>query len=199
MLRETKSSNFVIYSPHDDGDGTFAATKLGMINSYAVACFSNGHKRGQVSGGNKDLYRESDWVHAKSVNLNLGDVAIQKFSQLYPHQVAIQFHGIANPKKCMFHARNTQMGNIFKNTLMQNTRLTADDFTGYPVWFTIDDIIKSNYYIKCEIPAVIYEKNPSIVSKIVGAMEAQQWCWDNKAENQSSLSQNMRSMKMSKL
>jgi hypothetical protein len=177
MLKETKSSNFVIYGPHDDSDGTYATTKLAMMNSYALACFSDGHKRGQVSNGNIDLYRESDWVHAKSVNLNLGDVAINKFAQLYPNQVAILFNGIADPTKSMLNSRNADMEGVFKQALINNTRLAQADFTGYTPWFTIDDIIKSNYYIKCEIPSVIYENNPKIVTDIVLGMEANSWCW----------------------
>jgi len=177
MLKETKSSNFVIYGPHDDSDGTYATTKLAMMNSYALACFSDGHKRGQVSNGNIDLYRESDWVHAKSVELNLGDVAINKFAELYPKQVSILFNGIADPTKCMLNSRDADMESVFKQAMMKNTRITQADFTGYTPWFTIDDIIKSNYYIKCEIPSVIYENNPKIVTDIALAMEANTWCW----------------------
>ena len=178
MLRETRASKFVIYGPHDDSDGTFAATKLGMINSYALACFSNGHKRGSVSGGDHAFSRMSDWCHAPSVDHNLGDVAIQHFSkQLFPGTVAIQFHGIADPHKCMFHSRNDAMGAIFKNTLIKNTRLVDADFVGYGVYFIVDLLVNTDYYIKCEIPAVIYEHNPAVVKDIAVAMELQPWCW----------------------
>jgi len=177
MLRETKSSKFVIYGPHDDSDGTFATTKVGMMNSYAIACFSNGHKRGSVSGGDLNLYRESDWVHCKGVNDNLGTVAIAHFASIYPGQVSILFNGIADPTKCMVHSRNTNMQNVFEKAVMANSRITASDFTGYTPTFTIDFIVNTNFYIKCEIPSVIYENNYPIVGDIIIAMEQQSWCW----------------------
>ena len=177
MLRETKSSRFVIYSPHDDSDGTFATTKVGMMNSYAIACFSDGHNRGKVSGGDLNLYRESDWVHCNSVNDNLGAVAVARFADLYPGQVSILFNGIANPLKCMEKSRNAQMEEVFKTTIIANTKLTAADFTGYSPTFTIDFIVNTNYYTKCEIPTETYENNYPIVGDIIIAMEKNSWCW----------------------
>lgn len=179
MLRETKSSLAVILSPHDGSDGTFAATKLGMQNTYALACFSDGHHRTTVSHGDINLKRESDWCHCKSVDLNLGDVAIAKLADLYPHQVALMLHGSADPHVCLVHCRDDNMKAVFEKALADNTRLNANDFKGFPVWFTTDEIIKSQYYLKCEIPAAIYMNNYSVVTDIVKAMEQNSWCWDN--------------------
>jgi len=179
MLRETKSSKFVIYGPHDDSDGTYAVTKVAMINSYALACFSNGHKRGSVSGGNITLYRESDWVHAANVSLNLGSIAIAHFATLFPGQVSILFNGIADPTKCMLRSRSDKMAQVFKTAVMDNSRITATDFTGYTPWFTIDSIVNTTNYIACEIPSVIYENNYNIITAIVKAMEQQTWCWSS--------------------
>ena len=177
MLRETKASKFVIYSPHDDSDGTYATTKLAMINSYALALFSNGHERGKVSGGNINLYRESDWVHCVSAGMNLGSIAVEHFANLFPGQVSILFNGIADPTKCMLHGRNNNMDTVFKDAIMANSRITETDFTGYTPTFTIDTLVNTNYYIKCEIPSVIYENNSKIVTDIVLAMEKNSWCW----------------------
>ena len=176
MLRETKSSRFVIYTPHNDSDGTFAAGPVGMMKSYAVACFLNGHKRGNVSGGNINLYRESDWAHASGEGQNLGDVAIANFANQYPGQVSILFNGDVAIKS-MVHSRNPDMLEVFQTALMANSRITANDFTGYSPTFTTDNLVNTNYYIKCEIPTIIYENNYSIIADIVIAMEQNLWCW----------------------
>jgi len=177
MLRETKSSKFVIYNPHMDTDQTYASPNLAMVNSYALATFCNGHSRARVSNGNIDLYRESDFVHCKSSNDNLGTVAIVHFSLLFPNQVGILFNGITNPNKCMLHSRTADMEQVFKQAVIANTHITAAEFTGYTPTFTIDTLLNTNYYIKCEIPVVIYSSNPSIVSDIAIAMEKESWCW----------------------
>ena len=177
MLRETKSSKFVIVSSHNDSDGTFAASNLGMIHSYAAAAFFDGHDRGAVSGGNIDIYRESDFVHCKSSNENLGSVAIVHYALINSNFVWILFNGIADPTKCMLRSRSDAMELVFKDAMMANSRITASDFTGYTPTFTIDTLLNTNFYIPCEIPSVIYEKNFAIITDIALAMEKEAWCW----------------------
>lgn len=171
MLRETKRSKVVIISPHDDSDGTAINTKLGMSESYALACISNGHKRGKI--GEED-YRDSDFVHSKN---NLGTYTVEQFCNLFPGTVCMQIHGIAHPTKCMFRSRHLEMGNIFREILIKNTRLKQEDFVDFPVSFTIDNLIKSNHYIKCEIPAVIHKRNKAIIKLISLEFEKNNWTW----------------------
>jgi hypothetical protein len=173
MLRETKHSKVLIISPHDDSDGTYADTKLGMSGSYALACISNGHNRGKATSTDAE-YKASDFVHS---NNNLGTYAVEQFCKLFPSTVCMHIHGMTNPQKCMFHSRDSVMGSIFQTTLINNTRLTAPEFTGLAVTFSIDNIVNTNRYIKTEMPAVIHENNKSIIKIISIEMEKNLWAW----------------------
>lgn len=170
MLRETKHSNVFIIGPHDDKDGTFADTKIGMSDSYALACISNGHKR-KMAG---DQFVASDFVHSTD---NLGTYALELICTLFPGLVCLHIHGMANDQKCLVRCRNPAMEKIFKKVIADNTKLNQDDFDSFNAYFTIDSLVNTNYYLKTEIPAVIHKKNKTIIAKIVKGMEENKWCW----------------------
>ncbi len=173
MLRETKHSKVIILSPHDDSDGTYADTKLGMANSYALALFSNGHRRGKVSTTH-DQYRASDIVHSMN---NLGTFAVTQFCKLFPNSVFLHIHGMANNQKCMVNCRNSAMLTSFKDTLVKNSRVKANYFVGLPVYFTVDKLVNTVNYLKSEMPAAIHTSNTSIMENIIADMEKNDWCW----------------------
>jgi len=175
MLRETKHSKVIILSPHDDSDGTYADTKIGMANSYALALFSNGHKRGRVSS-NHAQYRASDIVHSMD---NLGTYAVTQFCKLFPSSVFLHIHGMANNQKCMVNCRNSAMLTTFKDTLVKNTRMKPNYFVGLPVYFTVDKLVNTTNYLKTEMPAAIHTSNMSIMQNIVTEMEKNTWCWQS--------------------
>jgi len=103
MLRETKHSRFVIYSPHDDSDGTAIVTKLGLSNSYALATISSGHRRGKIGGGFSE-YRASDFAH--SVN-NLGCFAVEQFATLFPGSACFTVEALVCPVHLRQHLWTT--------------------------------------------------------------------------------------------
>lgn len=173
MLRETKHSKVIILSPHDDSDGTYADTKIGFAKSYALAMFSNGHKRGKVSTTHEQ-YRASDFVH--SIN-NLGTYTVTEFCKMFPNMVCLHFHGMANSQKCMFKSKNVDMSTAFKNAIIGSSRLKSNQFVGLPVYFTIDKMVNTNNYLKTEMPAVIHSSNKNIIKNIVVEMEKNDWCW----------------------
>jgi hypothetical protein len=173
MLRETKHSKVFIISPHDDSDGTYADTKIGMSDSYALACISNGHKRGRV-GLTGDKYRNSDIVHSTD---NLGTFALELICEMFPKLVCLHIHGMSDTSKCLFRCRNDEMGNVFKTVIADKTRLDPEDFKPLNAFFTIDSLVNTNYYLKTEIPAAIHESNFAIIKNIAVAMEKYPWCF----------------------
>ncbi len=175
MLRETKHSKVIILSPHDDSDGTYSDTKLGMANSYALALFSNGHRRGRVSTTH-DQYRASDIVHSMN---NLGTYAVTQFCKLFPNSVFLHIHGMANNQKCMVNCRNSAMLTSFKDTLVKHSRVKPNYFVGLPVYFTVDKLVNTANYLKSEMPASIHTNNTSIMENIVTDMEKNDWCWQS--------------------
>jgi hypothetical protein len=172
MLRETKHSKVFIIGPHDDSDETFADTKIGMAQSYALACISNGHKRGQVGLGAN--YRESDFVHSTD---NLGTFALQQICKMFPSSVCLHIHGMSDPTKCLYRCRSDPMEKVFKKTIADNTKLGPTDFAPLNAYFTVDQMVNTNYYVKTEIPVVIHKNNPAIVKDIALAMEQNTWSW----------------------
>lgn len=172
MLRETKHSKVFIIGPHDDSDGTYADTKIGMSESYALACISNGHKRGRIGTG---LYRESDLVHSTD---NLGTFAVQEICKMFPGLVCLHIHGMADTSKCLVRCRSDPMEQVFKKVVADKTRLDPEDFKPFNADFSIDSIVNTKYYLKTEIPAVIHVKNKAIIKNIALAMEENPWCWD---------------------
>jgi hypothetical protein len=170
MLRETKHSNVLIISPHDDSDGTYADTKIGMSESYALATISNGHKRKSIK--NVKDSRKTDFVHSTD---NLGTFAISQFCRLFPGLACLHIHGMVSKTKCMYSSRNKEMGRVFERALKKNSKIS--EFTSLPVSFTIDDKVNTNRYIKTEMPASVHQNNKAIIKNVVIEMEKNSWCW----------------------
>ncbi len=171
MLRETKHSKVIIIGPHDDSDGTFADTKIGMAGSYALACISNGHKRRSIQS---EDYRNSDFCH--SIN-NLGTYALEMVCKMFPNSVCIHIHGMSDNTKCLLRCRNDDMKNVFKKTIADNTILDPDDFYPFNAYFTIDELVNTKFYLKTEIPTGIHMNNKIIIRKIVLDLEKNTWAW----------------------
>ena len=171
MLRETKHSKIIIIGPHDDSDGTYADTKIGMSGSHALACISNGHKRKYIQ---EEDYRNSDFVH--SVN-NLGTYAVEEMCKLFPGSVCMHIHGMADNKKCLVRCRDDKMMKVFRKTIADNTILDLNDFFPLNAYFTIDNLVNTNYYLKTEMPAGIHMKNKVIIRIIALEMEKYSWAW----------------------
>jgi len=170
MLRETRHSKVIIIGPHDDGDGTFASTKIGMSGSYALACISNGHDRDKV-GIDRKL---SDFVHSTE---NLGTFAVKHICRMFPNSVCMHIHGMTNDKKCLVRCRSSAMEQVFKTSVIDYTDLEINDFNSFNAFFTIDSLVNTNYYLKTEIPAVIHRTNVNIIKNIALDMEKNLWCW----------------------
>lgn len=171
MLRETKHSKVIIISPHDDSDGTYADTKVGLSDTNALACISNGHKRKQVGiPGNRDNI--SDFVHSKN---NLGTFAVQLICKMFPASVVLHIHGMVNNQKCLYRCRSDPMAKVFEKAIADNTKLNPGDFGPLNADFTIDPLVNTNFYIKTEMPAQMHKNNKGVIAEIVQAMEAQPW------------------------
>lgn len=171
MLRETRHSKAIIISPHDDSDDTYADTKIGMAETFALACISNGHRRGHV--GLPDGGKVSDFVHSTD---NLGTYAVQQMCLLFPKSVVLQIHGMVNNKECLYRCRNDSMMKVFKKAISDNTKLGPNDFGPLNAGFSIDSMVNTNYYIKTEIPVSIHLHNKKIIVDIVSDMEKKPWC-----------------------
>ncbi len=176
MLRETKHSKVIIIGPHDDSDQTYATTKLGTQNTFALGTISNGHKRNYIPdspptpGG-----KHGDFVHENS-NQNLGTFAVGQLANLFKNYIFLHFHGMADPSKVLYRGRNDVLNTLYEKTIMANTNIK--DFHVLNAYFTVDPLVDTNNYIKTEIPVRIYTNNPMIVTSVVEAVEAQDWAWE---------------------
>ncbi len=173
MLRETKHSKVFIIGPHDDSDGTYADTKIGMADTFALACISNGHHRSKV-GFPKDKIRMSDFVHTPN---NLGTYALQLICNMFPGTVCLHIHGMSNDKKCLLNCRDPAMANIFKKAIADNTKLDMTSFGNFRAGYPIDKMVNTNYYLKTEIPTIIHMNNKAIIRQVILSLEAQKWAW----------------------
>jgi hypothetical protein len=174
MLRETKHSNIIILSPHDDSDGTYADTKIGMAQSCALACISNGHKRGRATTSFAE-YRASDFVHGTN---NLGTYAVEQLCKMFPASLVLHIHGMSNSAQCMVNCRDHEVEKVFKTVLEANTKLTNPaSFVGLGVYFSVDKLVNTSKYLKTEMPASIHSANKSIIKLIALEMEKNAWAW----------------------
>jgi hypothetical protein len=170
MLRETQHSKVIIISPHDDSDNTRVVTKTAFTESYALAMFSNGHKRGSV----KLPARATDFCH-NTIDNNLATYTIALFCKLFKDHVCLHFHGFVENRKCMVNARHKGLGDTFKASAAKYTRLSPTDFVALPVYFTIDKLVNTSFYLKTEMPVAIYANNKVILRNVVLDMEKNAW------------------------
>lgn len=168
MLRETtdtnKPSKVIMIIPHNGSDGTNQDSVLGFQNSNALACISNGCKHG--------LTHQSDFVDHTNT---LGSISLRILNQLYPNSVFFHVHGSRSDKICLYRCRNPAMSKSFEKAIKDFTKINT--FKPFNAGYSIDNICKSNYYLKTEIPAKIHMNNDMILANIIKTFESNNWAW----------------------
>lgn len=172
MLRETKSSKIVIIGPHDDSDGTFKVTKVAIAKTSTLALFSNGHKRGNIK--NAESGRATDFVHTEN---NLGTLQVEMFGKLFPKQVWLHIHGMKDPDTDLYRSRSQVLASAWEKAVSASTNI-KDHNPRFNAYFTVDNEVNSNFYLKAELPARIYGNGDMAVTRIVKEMEKNAFAWD---------------------
>ncbi len=167
LLRESNSSKVIIVSAHDDTDGTFADTKVGFQESMAFATISNGNNRRDVDGPN------SDFVHNSTENL--GTYTVEVMGQLWPKYVWLNIHGMKNNRQVLLRSRNQALERSFMDAISKYTDI--DVFNILNADFSIDPLVKTNYYLKTEMPAEIHRTLKNVMANIVKFIETNDWAW----------------------
>lgn len=182
MLRETKHSKVALIGPHDDSDGTYADTKVGLANSHALVLVSNGHKRGNVGTPNGDFVHETN---------NLGTFTVGFIGDMYPGYVWLHIHGMAEPKKALYRSRTDQLSKAFETSIVAHTNIAADAFGNLNADFTVDSQVNTNFYLKTEIPARIHENNQGIIASLVRDIEKNPWAQLSASGNMSAMDESL--------
>ncbi len=182
MLRETKASKFVIISPHDDSDGTFADTKKAFQHSSALAMISNGHKRGNVTANAEHCGNErqsGDMVHQPE-GCNLGTATIFALTNMMNGDgemgtIMLHIHGMSNPKSVIYRDRdNKQLSAAWEKAVKASTNI--ENFGPLNADFSIDPV--KGAMLKTEIPARIHTNGEMMaLARIVNNLEGNPWAW----------------------
>ena len=167
MLRETNASKVMLIGPHDDSDFTFASTKIGLAQSHALVLVSDGHKRGNIPDGQAP--KHGDFVHETD---NLGTKTVAMLGAMYPGHTWLHIHGMSDPTKVLYRAHSDVMGTAFEASIVKHTNITDAQFAPLNAYFTVDQLVNSNFYVKTEIPVRIHANNRGIVASLSRDMEA---------------------------
>lgn len=169
MLRETSSSKVVLIVPHDGSDGTHTDTKLALANSKALAVISNGHPKG--------IDKMSDFVDHSNT---MGSKAVSQLQQLFGKLVFLMIHGQANDKSILYRSRDKGLGRAFQEACTMYTGMKK--FNSFNADYATDKVVKSNLYLKTEMPAKIHVNNLRAMGKIVCYIEQYAWAWPTEEE-----------------
>lgn len=166
MLRETKSSKVILLVPHDLNDGTHTDTKLALANSSALAVISNGH--------NKGIDPKADFVDHSNT---LGSVALRQLQDLFPKPVVLMIHGKRGSNSIQLNSRSKILGKTFIEGFKKSTGIK--NFGKFNADYATDRIVKTEFYLKTEIPAQIHVNNPKALGNVVRYIEEKEWAWDS--------------------
>jgi hypothetical protein len=185
MLRETKASKFVIISPHDDSDGTFADTKKAFANSSSLAMVSNGHKRGNVTAetcGNER--QQGDMVHQPQ-GCNLGTETIFMLTAMFNGDgemgtIMLHIHGMKNPDHVLYRDRdNKALSKAYEAAVVKATNIKPDAFSALNADFSVDSV--KGWMLKTEQPSRIHQGGDMMaLTRIVKNLETNSFAWGDK-------------------
>ena len=176
MLRETKSSKVILLVPHDLNDGTHSDTKLALANSSALAVISNGH--------NKGIDPKADFVDHSNT---LGSIALRQLQDLFPKPVVLMIHGKKGSKSIQYNSRSKELGKVFKNACIKTTNIK--NYGKFNADYATDRIVRTEYYLKTEIPAQIHVNNQKALMNVVKTIEEYDWAWDSEIHSKITISE----------
>lgn len=170
LLRELDNvSKVAMILPHSDSDGYFQAGPIGFQKTHAFAYVGNGHHRTQGDG-------VGDFVHHTP---NLAYDAAVQIGALYKGSSWFHVHGDQASTKGLYRPMDgAKIVKAWQEAVIAETRVTS--FGALNAGFTVDGNLSTNSYVKSELPAVIYLKQPQSLARIFTHIEKDPFFWDPK-------------------
>jgi len=166
MLRETKSSKVVLLVPHDLNDGTHTDTKLALSDTQALAVISNGHPKG--------ITPDADFVDHSNT---LGSIALRQLQDLFPKPIVLMIHGKKGANSIMTRSRSKLLDKVFIDGCKKFTNVK--NYLTFNADYATDRIVRTEMYLKTEMPAQIHINNKKALGNIVRYIEEFDWAYDS--------------------